>query len=131
MSRRRKITATWRELNKSQKMNRILVYSIIGLFFSLGIVGIIFKQFIAGFISIIIASAIIFVVHYLPIWYMNNFYSRAEQEFQKHKNENGDDIYLTGEQMRTLFETGSLDMGSSMPNIILEDLFNKKDKDGK
>ena len=131
MSRRRRITATWRELNKYQKRNRILVYSIVGLFFALGIIGIIFKQFVAGVISIFMASAMVFVIHYLPIWYMNSFYNRAEQEFQKHKNENGNDIYLTGDQMRTLFETGSLDMGDSMPNIILEDLFNKKGINGK
>lgn len=131
-SDRRRITARWRNLNKTQKRVRLSVYSIIGLFIVLGIIGLCFKQIIAGIISLFIASSAIFVINNLPKWYMNSFYNKAEQEFQKHKNDdNKDEIYLTGDQMRLLFEQGALDMGDSMPNIILEDLFNKKDKDGK
>lgn len=125
-----KIAASWKDLNKEQKLFRIKVYSVVGAIYALGIVSCIFKLFIVGILLFILASAAIYVIRNIPYWYMLKFYRNAENEFQQHKDDKDNKkIYLTGNQMRHLFEDGVVDLGESMQPIILSEVFKNDGRD--
>lgn len=119
-----KIEAKWRELNKTQKLVRLGTYSIISFLCLLGIFLCIIKFFVLGIFCILLSFTGFYIIKNLPYWYMLKYYRKAELEFQKHKNDdNKNTIYLTGNQMRHLFEDGAVDLGKSMPPIIFNEVF--------
>ena len=98
-------------MTKNQIKNRIIVYSIIAIFYGCGILSFFMNLLPLGIILILLPSIALYILWKLPKYIIQDYCRQAEREYQLHKNDiDSDRIYLSGEQMRKFISGEVIDL---------------------